>query len=401
MPGASGLGAARGAMRPSGRPVTLLDRYIFRSVFFTALAAMAVFAFILVAGNVVRDVLARGLLGEMPWTELGRFTLLLVPYVLAYALPMGVLTGVLLTLGRLSADNEITAMRACGLSLGRVARPILILGVLGALTAIPTNFVWMPWAALQKETLLADALRANPLNLITPRSFIYEFRGLVVYVGERQGAELHDIWAWKVDGEKRATSMAYAQTGRVQYDAGRFELILTADNAITEAFADQNPENYTVPPKVAAFGSMEPMHLPMGQLLGRTTVHQKLQWMTYPELLREEAARAKAPAGPGGLAELRRSVLEVKLALADKFNLVLAVFSFAFLGVPLGIKISRRETSANLGLAVALALAFEFLTAAAGWLDRRPDLHPDLLMWIPNLLFLVLGVLFYRRLVRT
>ncbi|MGH7994854.1 MAG: LptF/LptG family permease, partial [Opitutaceae bacterium] len=142
--------------------VSLLDRHIFRSAFFTSLAAMAVFSFILVAGNVVRDVLAQGLLGEIPWSELGRFILLLIPYVAAYALPMGVLTGVLLTLGRLSADNEITAMRAHGIGLPRIALPVLALGVLGAAVAVPTNFWWMPWAAVQKERELADALRSKP-----------------------------------------------------------------------------------------------------------------------------------------------------------------------------------------------------------------------------------------------
>ena len=67
------------------------------------------------------------------------------------------------------------------------------------------------------------------------------------------------------------------------------------------------------------------------------------------------------------------------------------------LGVPLGIKVSRRETSANLGLALALAMGYYFLTIAVGWLDKHPELRPDLLMWLPNLVFLGVGVwLFWR-----
>jgi lipopolysaccharide export system permease protein len=81
----------------------------------------------------------------------------------------------------------------------------------------------------------------------------------------------------------------------------------------------------------------------------------------------------------------------------DKYNLALAAFSFALIGVPLGIRVSRRETSANLGLALALVLGYYFLSVMVKWLDRHPEYRPDLLLWVPNLLFLALGVWLFRR----
>jgi lipopolysaccharide export system permease protein len=63
--------------------------------------------------------------------------------------------------------------------------------------------------------------------------------------------------------------------------------------------------------------------------------------------------------------------------------------------------VSRRETSANLGLAVGLALSYYFLTVMVGWLDRHPELRPDLLLWVPNLVFLCIGLMLFRRLDRT
>jgi lipopolysaccharide export system permease protein len=85
------------------------------------------------------------------------------------------------------------------------------------------------------------------------------------------------------------------------------------------------------------------------------------------------------------------------MVIQDKFSTAFAAFTFALVGVPLGIKVSRRETSANLGLAVVLALSYYFFTIMIGWLENQPALRPDLLLWLPNLLFLGAGLwLFWR-----
>ena len=89
--------------------------------------------------------------------------------------------------------------------------------------------------------------------------------------------------------------------------------------------------------------------------------------------------------------------MKLRIVVQDKFSTAFAVFSFALVAVPLGIKVSRKETSANLGLALILAMGYYFLTVAIGWLDRHPEWRPDLLMWLPNLIFLGVGLwLFWR-----
>jgi lipopolysaccharide export system permease protein len=86
--------------------------------------------------------------------------------------------------------------------------------------------------------------------------------------------------------------------------------------------------------------------------------------------------------------------------MQEKFNTALAILSFALIGVPLGIKVSRRETSANLGVAVLLALGYYMLTVSVTWLDRHPVYRPDLLFWLPNAVFLILGVWLFLRIER-
>ena len=142
--------------------MNLLDRYIFKSVLGSCLAAVGLFAFVLMLGNAIRDLLGYVLADQLTLATFVRLVLLLIPFTISYALPMGMLTGVLLTLGRLSADSEITAMRAAGISLFRMARPVILLGVLGFLLGLYVNFTAMPQARLQYQRELADAVPVLP-----------------------------------------------------------------------------------------------------------------------------------------------------------------------------------------------------------------------------------------------
>ena len=123
--------------------------------------------------------------------------------------------------------------------------------------------------------------------------------------------------------------------------------------------------------------------------------------MTYGELKAEKARLEAAPAPPGMAKQRARDIMKVALTVQDKFSMALAIFTFAFVGIPLGIKVSRRETSANLGIAVILALGYYFLIVAVGWLDQHPEYRPDLIIWLPNLAFLGIGFWMLGRLGRT
>lgn len=377
--------------------VNLLDRYIFKSVLGSCLAAVGLFAFVLMLGNAIRDLLGYVLADQLTPTTFVRLVLLLIPFTISYALPMGMLTGVLLTLGRLSADSEITAMRAAGISLFRMARPVVLLGVLGFLLGLYVNFTAMPQARLQYQRELADAVRINPLRFIVPRTFIRDFPGYVVYVGDKQGPVLKEFWLWELDDTQRVVRTVRAGSGRFDFDEEANTLLLTLLQAQIESRNPRLPENFSTAPLVGTFEKTEQIRLPLDKLFGRSGVQQKLKWMTYPELRAEEARLAALAVPPDQLKDHHREQMKVQLVMQEKFQNALAMLTFALIGVPLGIKVSRRETSANLGVAVALALGYYFLTVMVNWLDRHPEYRPDQLFWIPNLVFIGLAVWLFGR----
>ncbi len=382
--------------------MNLLDRHILKSVLGTCAAAVGLFVFVLMLGNAVRDLLKPVLTGQIGGLLAFRLILMLLPAVAPFALPLGMLTGVLLTLGRLSADSEITAMRASGVSLWRVARPILILATLGGLGAYYANFEAMPRARVAFETEFRAAIQADPMNFIVPKTFIREFKGYVAYVGDRQGAVLRDVWLWKLDDEKRVTEFNRSDTGRVVYDAASNELHLTLTPAQVELRNAKNPEDFHEAPTVSSVGVLPVPPIPLEKFFGSDALRIKQDWMTLDELRRERARLAARPAetDPEKIKTAAREQMQLELTIQRKFNLAVAVFTFALIGVPLGIKVSRRETSANLGVAVGLGLGFYFLLIMGGSLDRHPEYHPDLLLWVPNLLFLGVAAWLFRRVER-
>ena len=142
------------------------------------------------------------------------------------------------------------------------------------------------------------------------------------------------------------------------------------------------------------------MRLSLAEYFSHDSVRVKQEWLTYAALQAERSRLAALTPAPNAADELVRQRMALELVWQDKFNLSLSVFSFALIGVPLGIKISRRETSANLGLALLLVLSYYVLTVAVKWLDRHPEFRPDLLLWLPNVLFLALGVWLFLRIDR-
>jgi lipopolysaccharide export system permease protein len=380
--------------------VNLIDRYIFRSVLATCAAAVGLFTFIVLVPNVMRDMLAYVLAGQLSPLMFGQLILTLVPFAVTLALPMGMLTGVLLTLGRLSADSEITAMRAVGLSLPRIARPILLLALLGAVLGLYFNFEAMPRARVTYERNFAAAVAANPLQLIVPKTFIRNFSNCVIYVNQKEGSVMKDVWLWKLDDQKRVKTLIHAESGHVDYDESTYELIVTLLQARVENRDEKNPESFLDSPYVASFGKIEAARLPLDRFFGHSGVRVKQEWLTLGELQVERLRLAALTPPPDQARQHARDQMKLELIYQDKFNTALAVFSLALLGVPLGIKVSRRETSANFGVALLLTLGYYLLTVAVKALDRHPEYRPDLLLWVPNLLLIGLGVWLFTRIDR-
>ncbi|HQF40583.1 MAG TPA: LptF/LptG family permease [Opitutaceae bacterium] len=375
---------------------TTLDRYIFRNVLFASLAAVGVCAFVLLVGNVVKDLLKLLASEQIDVETFIRLTAMLLPYVVAFALPLGVLTGILLVLGRLSAQQEITAMRAAGWGLARIARPIFVLAALGTALSLWFNCELSPRARGGMNLIRADAARVNPLSFIVPREFVRTFPGYVIYVAAKDGTSVRDLSVWYLDGQNRVKIHLRSETGTVEFDEENSRLLITPRNGVAEVRNQEDPGDFTKNPYVSVFSEWQRIPLPLEELVGKGTYRRKLSLRTFRELWAE---LAEARANPGGLPEREQSVriTQIQYTMQKQVSLAFGVLAFALIGVPLGIKMQRKETSANLGLAVVLALGYLFFQMVIDWSQKRPELHPELLVWTPCLVFAGLGLWLFGR----
>ncbi len=375
--------------------MNLIHRHIFANVVLTCAAAVGLFAFVLMIGNALKDILPLILAGQLALDTSLRLIGLLVPFVVSYALPMGMLTGILLVLGRMSSDHEITALRASGLSVAWLSAPILFSAILGVGLCAVINFQFMPVARVTYHREMAEAVRQNPLSFIVPKTFIREFPGIVLYAGEKKGSQLKDFWLWELDAQNRVKRFARADTGRLDFDEANNKLILTLEHAQAEMRDEKDPENFSETRGAAAW-EQATFDLPLDKVTGQRTVGIKDKWLTFGQLLAKwrqlNLTDPKVPA-----AERAKQQMRLQITIHEKFATAFSVLSFALIAIPLGIKASRKETSANLAIGLALALAYYFATIVVGWFDNQPSLRPDLLMWIPTLGFQALGFwMFYR-----
>ncbi|MBX3735986.1 MAG: LptF/LptG family permease [Candidatus Didemnitutus sp.] len=374
----------------------LLHRHIFANVALTCLAAVGLFAFVLMIGNALKDLLGYVLAGQLDAGTFLRLIGLLVPFVVSYALPMGVLTGVLLVLGRMSSDREITAIRASGVSVAGISAPIFFFALLGVVASLLVNFQFMPTARVAYHRQLADAVRQNPLSFIVPKTFIRDFPGIVLYVGEKKGeSDLRDFWLWEVDPQGKVKRFARAEGGTLTFDEKQNNLTLTLFRAQVEVRNEKDLEDFS---SLSGAPAMEraTFYLPLDRVTGAHTVSTKLKWLTFSELL-AEWRRLERPDPRVPAAERERLRMKVQVVFQEKCSTAFSVLSFALLAIPLGIKVSRKETSANLGVAVGLAMAYYFMTVVVGWFDNKSAFRPDLLMWLPNVGFQALGLWMFKR----
>jgi lipopolysaccharide export system permease protein len=375
--------------------MNLIHRHIFANVFVTVAASVAIFGFVLMVGNALKDLLGPVLAGQLDLGTFFHLLLLLVPFVFYYALPMGMLTGVLLVLGRMSSDREITALRSSGVSVAWLSAPILFLALLGVVASLLINFQFMPLARQASQRELAEAMRANPLSFIVPKTFIRDFPGVVLYVGEKRDTRLNDFWLWELDGRNRVKRFARADVGRISYDEANNKLVLSLENVQSELRNAKDPEDFAQKLSTAGMDRAT-VDLPLDRLMGNRTVTKKLKWFTFAQLM-AEWARASRPDPTVAKADQQLQLTRVRFTIQEKFATAFSVLSFAIMAIPLGIKVSRKETSANLGLGLMLALGYYFASIVPGMFDKYPALRPDLLVWLPNIVFQGLGLwLFYK-----
>ena len=161
-----------------------LHWYLLKQVMATLVLTVGVFTAVLLMGNAMKEVLALVVKGQASLIGITKAFALLIPFVISFSLPMGLLTAMLLVFGRFSADQELTAARAAGVSLVSLVTPILLFSVaLSGLSAL-INMKVAPECRASYKSLIYDLAISNPATLLSENTFVKEVPDHVIYIGK-------------------------------------------------------------------------------------------------------------------------------------------------------------------------------------------------------------------------
>lgn len=402
-----------------------LHWYLLRQMVASVVMTVVVFTFVLLLGNLLREILALLVNRQATLGLVFEAIALLVPFVLVYALPMGLLTATLLAFGRFSADQELTAARASGISLIALAGPVLVLSVVLSGLSGWFNLQLAPQCRVAYKEMFYRLGVEQPTKLLAENQFIKDFPGYIIYIGSVEGNTLRNVVVYQMETNRPpamaedadlAPDLATETNARPDLltgtnaapdlssepepvldrmpeikptpDIPRVELVLTA----SEATVSVDPTNQQVR---LFFPEVEGVYRDSWQLGGaqdrdlllpirftsprRSTL--KLSQMTFGQLMEEyyDSQRRGVDTTP------------VAVQLHRQFAFSFACIGFALVGIPLGVRAHRRETSAGVGLALVLVLLYySFIILGQAW-ETRPERLPHLVVWIPNFLFQFVG----------
>ena len=365
----------------------LIDRFVSRELLVNVAFAIAVLSLVLVVGNIFRKLLPLLVNHDVPMEYLITFIAYVLPFSLIFTIPWGLLTAILLVYGRLSADNELIALRANGVSVTRVSVPLA--GVALGCTAICLwlNVQVAPAAQERLRSTIFDLATRNPMALFGSDQVIDEFPGRRIYVGKKEGNKLENITVFEMNDKSLPVKVTYARTGMLEADLANKQILMHLYQARYQERDPKDPFN------------LHKMHDGINMVEG-----------TLPISLEELYEKEKKRPSRSALSitqmleqlksENKRERSASRTEINKRFSFPFACVAFAIIGVPLGVTAHRRETSIGFAMGLIVATTYFLFVIIGDTLRGNPHAHPELLVWFPNILFIVLGILLFRRLAR-
>lgn len=363
----------------------IIDRYVGMGVLMTTLFGVIVLSLVLVLGNIFKELLDLLINNpDVPLTTVLAFIALVLPFSLTFTIPWGFLTALLLVFGRISADNELIALKASGVSVPRVCAPVFISALLLTGICFWINIEVAPRAEQAMTRAIVDIATSNPAALFRADEVVDQFPDRRVYVGGKEGDKLKNIIVFEMSDQMEALKMVYAKEGVLTPDPENSRLLLRLFNARFEQRDEKNPRDITkIQQGIVMSEGVFPISLE--KFFDEFRGGRRMSSYTLPELV-EFIAK-----GAG------KRETEAFVEFNKRFSVSLACVAFALIAVPLGITAHRKETSIGFALSLAIAFTYFFFIIMADTFRNNAGAYPSVLIWIPNVIFFTLGaVLFYR-----
>lgn len=359
----------------------ITDRYILKQILSATLFAVAVLCGVFLMGTVLKE--ARTLLvGKNPsFLLILQFIWTVIPLSLMFIVPCGFLAAILLTFGKLSSNNEITALKMSGRSLYRISFPVFLLSICFAVLGFWLNSTLAPQAKALQKKILYEAIQTDPNKFLDPGVVQHQLKNKIVFVEEREDDRLFGLHVFERDPRKGGhlpTQYVYAREAELYINEEDKELRLKLYDA-TIASSHQAPVD------LLSIEKQEPLlfdfndskkRVPKANIMTSVEIADELNNGTSYELSEKKQ---------------KKRINSLTNEMYGRYAASLSCVAFSFIGIPLALQSRRKESSTGFIISIGIAvLYFSFFIIGNDRQSHSPA-TVQLFYWAPNAIAILLG----------
>ena len=353
----------------------LLDRYIFTELLSPFMLSLGVLCFVMLTKELLRLVELLVSKGVGMWAVLKVFAHLL-PSFLVLTLPIAGIIASITAFGRLSLDKELVAMRAAGLSLLRLARPVMLFALLVCGLTIWLAQWGQPWSSVNLKKVALNLLRDQLVLAMERGTFSEPIPKMMIYVSEKGDETSGGIFI--SDGRNADDPrIIVAQGYNVLIDSSTDQVALRLRDGVIHSRPDEIDQY-----QMASFSSYD-LKLSLNQS-GYTSAEERPSYEQLIDRLNQSQWRDSWA--------LRRLVEYYKDMAFPTASLILCM-----LGVPVGIVSKRSGRIGGFAVGVAVVVAYYVMNVACEFFVTATVIPPFAGAWLPNIVFLIVTLLWFYR----
>ncbi len=377
---------------------TRLDRYVTRELGPPLLLGFAGFTLVLLLQALF--MIARQTIEKrVPFSLLLGFVVAELPRLFAFTIPMAILLAVLVGIGRMSSQGEITALRAAGVGPSRILRPVLAAAALLVLASLANAHYLVPMGQMKRRALVQEIVRARDLSRETePGVFYRGLPGAVLYVRSvsqsSEGPVFEGVLLQRQTDD--SSDLIVARRGRPIFDreSGRISFLL--DDGEWHMSRPDRPTTYsrvrferhtlTFPPDPAFRAFTRSRFEDPGTLSGPGLYEQ----------VRELDARARAATDPGARIAAERKGRLARIEWQRRWAIPFASIALAFAAFPLAMRHRRGGMFAGLSQALIVIFLYYLILSTGQGFAEQGAWPPWLAAWLPDAVAIGFGLLAWR-----
>lgn len=359
----------------------IITRYVLKELGGPFIGSLFVLTIILAAGNIIQTadmVMNKG----VDLFSVIKIFFFFLPYVLIFTIPISVLSAVLLGFGRLSGDNEVTALRTSGLTLYKVIMPIIICGFIMSLMNVPLNDRILPESEFAARKLLKKVGLKNPTALLEPGVFVKGFQDYIIFIHGVKGQKLEDIRIYQ-PREGKPTRTIVADRGEIIPLPEENSIKLRLEDGTADEISSDKPDEFYK----LTFKNYY-MTLNLDKAINVDNIEKKAREKSIKELRRDIAKFEKEDI----------DAIPLKIELHKKIALAFSNLVFVLVGVPLAITTHRREKFIGFGMSIVLFLLYWGIMLGGIAFSIRGVIPVWTGVWSANIILAALGIFLFWKL---